>query len=126
AIGKPGGAAKAGCSGSQRGGPDWEKPPAKAATSRSSRLAQEATAVPTALPALATFRRATASPAAAAAARATPSATTPGPGRQPSSRAWRTVLGPEAIASRQPRPPQAQDGPSGSATPWPTWPALPL
>ena len=57
-------------------GPDWEKPPTMAATSRSSRLAQEAIAVPTARPALATLPRATSSPAAAAAASATPSATT--------------------------------------------------
>ena len=33
---------------------------------------------------------------------------------------WRWIAGPEATASKQPRLPQAQGGPSGSTTTWPT------
>ena len=42
------------------------------------------------------------------------------------SSAWRPMAGPAAIVSRQPRRPQAQTAPSGSATTWPTSPAKPL
>ena len=47
-------------------------------------------------------------------------------GRQPCCTAQAARAGPRAIASRQPRPPHVQAGPSGSTTTWPTWPALPV
>ena len=95
-----------------------------AATSRSSRLAQEAMAVPrpdrpghVAEGDLVADGRGR--------GQGDPVGDDPGRGRQPSSRAWRTVLGRTRSPPGQPRL-QAQAGPSSSTTTWPTWPALPL
>ena len=45
--------------------------------------------------------------------------------RRPGARSSTRSTVPDASASRQPRPPQAQGRPSGSTTTWPMWPALP-
>src|SRR5207302_860520 len=89
----------------KKGGPNPRATePATTARRRSRRLATDARARPTSRPV-----RAITSVGAWAAGRPVAA----------------SMEGPEASASRQPRPPQAQGRPSGTTTTWPTWPALP-